>query len=561
MAVPKGKLKKILIESGLVTPAQFEDSVGEAEEEGKSIESILIEKDLISDSQLGQIEADILGFSYIDLKEQLIPEDILNIIPEGVARKQKIIAFGQDKNDIKLAMNEPDNLEIIEFIQKKTNKKAVPYFATFQDVEEAFARYRKELKEEFKDIIKKGITEVRGLGRGAREVPIIKIVDTLLQQAYQDRASDLHLEPLEDRTVVRFRIDGILYDIIDLPKDIHDLLITRLKIMAKMRTDEHQAAQDGRFEIMLDSEKVDIRVSIIPISDGEKAVLRLLSRAGRELSLEELGLKGQDFKKLKENIRRPYGMILATGPTGSGKTTTLYAILKILNTREVNIATIEDPVEYSIIGINQIQVNPKTNLTFAEGLKSIIRQDPNIIMVGEIRDEETAGIATNAAMTGHLVLSTLHTNNAATTLPRLLDMKVEPYLISSTVNIAIAQRLVRKICMSCIESYQPAEEELENLREKINLNKILNKNHKKLVLYRGKGCPTCHQTGYRGRIGIFEVLEMKENIKDLVMKNANAGEIEKQAITNGMTTIFEDGIQKALTGITTIEEVLRVTEE
>jgi len=561
MAVPKGKLKKILIESGLVTPAQFEDSVGEAEEEGKSIESILMEKDLISDSQLGQIEADILGFSYIDLKEQLIPEDILNIIPEGVARKQKIIAFGQDKNDIKLAMNEPDNLEIIEFIQKKTNKKAVPYFATFQDVEEAFARYRKELKEEFKDIIKKGITEVRGLGRGAREVPIIKIVDTLLQQAYQDRASDLHLEPLEEKTTVRFRIDGILYDIIDLPKDIHDLLITRLKIMAKMRTDEHQAAQDGRFEIMLDSEKVDIRVSIIPISDGEKAVLRLLSRAGRELSLEELGLKGQDFKKLKENIRRPYGMILATGPTGSGKTTTLYAILKILNTREVNIATIEDPVEYSIIGINQIQVNPKTNLTFAEGLKSIIRQDPNIIMVGEIRDEETAGIATNAAMTGHLVLSTLHTNNAATTLPRLLDMKVEPYLISSTVNIAIAQRLVRKICMSCIESYQPAEEELENLREKINLNKILNKNHKKLVLYRGKGCPTCHQTGYRGRIGIFEVLEMKENIKDLVMKNANAGEIEKQAITNGMTTIFEDGIQKALTGITTIEEVLRVTEE
>jgi len=561
MAVPKGKLKKILIESGLVTPAQFEDSVGEAEEEGKSIESILMEKDLISDSQLGQIEADILGFSYIDLKEQLIPEDILNIIPEGVARKQKIIAFGQDKNDIKLAMNEPDNLEIIEFIQKKNNKKAVPYFATFQDVEEAFARYRKELKEEFKDIIKKGITEVRGLGRGAREVPIIKIVDTLLQQAYQDRASDLHLEPLEEKTTVRFRIDGILYDIIDLPKDIHDLLITRLKIMAKMRTDEHQAAQDGRFEIMLDSEKVDIRVSIIPISDGEKAVLRLLSRAGRELSLEELGLKGQDFKKLKENIRRPYGMILATGPTGSGKTTTLYAILKILNTREVNIATIEDPVEYSIIGINQIQVNPKTNLTFAEGLKSIIRQDPNIIMVGEIRDEETAGIATNAAMTGHLVLSTLHTNNAATTLPRLLDMKVEPYLISSTVNIAIAQRLVRKICMSCIESYQPAEEELENLREKINLNKILNKNHKKLVLYRGKGCPMCHQTGYRGRIGIFEVLEMKENIKDLVMKNANAGEIEKQAITNGMTTIFEDGIQKALTGITTIEEVLRVTEE
>ena len=392
-------------------------------------------------------------------------------------------------------------------------------------------------------------------------MPIIKIVDTLLQQAYQDRASDLHLEPLEEKTTVRFRIDGILYDIIDLPKDIHDLLITRLKIMAKMRTDEHQAAQDGRFEIMLDSEKVDIRVSIIPISDGEKAVLRLLSRAGRELSLEELGLKGQDFKKLKENIRRPYGMILATGPTGSGKTTTLYAILKILNTREVNIATIEDPVEYSIIGINQIQVNPKTNLTFAEGLKSIIRQDPNIIMVGEIRDEETAGIATNAAMTGHLVLSTLHTNNAATTLPRLLDMKVEPYLISSTVNIAIAQRLVRKICMSCIESYQPAEEELENLREKINLNKILNKNHKKLVLYRGKGCPMCHQTGYRGRIGIFEVLEMKENIKDLVMKNANAGEIEKQAITNGMTTIFEDGIQKALTGITTIEEVLRVTEE
>jgi len=561
MAIPQEKLKKILIESGLITAAQFEEGKAEAEEKGKSNESILTEKDLISDGQLGRIEADILNFPYVNLRKELIPEDVLHIIPEGVARKQKIIAFGQDKNGLKLAMNEPDNLEIIEFIQKKTNKRVTPYFATQQDIKRAFTRYRKELKEEFKDIIKKGITEVRGLGRGAREMPIIKIVDTLLQQAYQDRASDLHLEPLEDRTVVRFRIDGILYDIIDLPKDIHDLLITRLKIMAKMRTDEHQAAQGGRFEIMLDLEKVDIRVSIIPISDGEKAVLRLLTRAGRELSLEELGLLGRDLKKIKENIRRPYGMILATGPTGCGKTTTLYSILKILNTREVNIATIEDPVEYSIEGVNQIQVNPKTNLTFAEGLKSIIRQDPNIIMVGEIRDEETAGIATNAAMTGHLVLSTLHTNNAATTLPRLLDMRVEPYLISSTVNIAIAQRLVRKICPCCIESYQPTEEELKNLKERINLDKILARDHRKLVLYRGKGCPMCHQTGYAGRIGIFEALEMKENIKDLVMKNANSGEIEKQAIANGMTTIFEDGIEKALTGITTIEEVLRVIQE
>jgi len=561
MAIYSKKLKKVLVESGLVDCSQFDKAVEKSVKENKSIESILVERDLISDIHLGQIEADILGIPYVNLAKRSIFEDILNIVPEIVAREQKVIAFAKDTQGIKLAMADPTNLEIIEFIQKKTNKRVKPYFVTSRDIENAFGRYRKGLKKGLKDVIEKRITEVKGSKKEAKERPIIRIVDALLRHAYRNRVSDIHLEPREKKIVVRFRIDGVLHDIINWPKNIHGLLVTRLKIMAKMRTDEHQSAQDGRFKITIDEEEADVRVSVVPVSGGEKVVLRLLSKAGREFSLQQLGLVSRELKKVRENIHRPYGMILATGPTGCGKTTTLYSILKILNTPNVNIATIEDPVEYSIEGANQIQVNPKTSLTFAQGLKSIIRQDPNIIMVGEIRDKETAGIAVNAAMTGHLVLSTLHTNNAATTLPRLLDMRVKPYLIASTVNVIIAQRLVRKICMSCIESYEIKGEELANLKKKINLDRILGKKVGKLRLYRGRGCPSCRQSGYTGRIGIFEVLEMKENIKKLVMEQADAGEIEKQAIANGMATMLEDGIHKALTGITTIGEVLRVIQE
>ncbi len=384
----------------------------------------------------------------------------------------------------------------------------------------------------------------------------------LLQYGYENKASDIHIEPYEDKILVRFRVDGVLHDVLSIDKKMHDLILTRIKILSRMRTDEHRSAQDGKIRHRMGKEKVDIRVSIIPITEGEKVVMRLLSSKNRQFNLIDLGFSDSDFKKVKKAVKNPHGMILATGPTGSGKTTTLYAILKILNKRTVNIATIEDPVEYDMEGVNQIQVNEKTDLTFAKGLRSIVRQDPDIIMVGEIRDEETAGIAVNSALTGHLVLSTLHTNDAATTLPRLLDMDIEPFLVASTVNIIVAQRLVRKICQTCRGSYTLTLKELkliEGIKEIKEAYKDKGyKNVKKLNFYKGAGCKVCGNTGYHGRIGIYEVLEMNEDIKDSILRRASSDEITKLAKKNGMKTMLEEGVEKILNGETTIEEVFRV---
>jgi type IV pilus assembly protein PilB len=389
---------------------------------------------------------------------------------------------------------------------------------------------------------------------------ILKIVDLLFWEGYKKGASDIHIEPQLNIVSIRFRIDGVMHDIVSLPKAIHTLLVTRLKVLSKLRTDEHQAPQDGKIQFKFEDENADIRVSILPTTKGENIVLRLLSETSGSYSLEELGLAERDYNILRENIKKPWGLILATGPTGSGKTTSLYAILKILNRREVHIATIEDPVEYNMDNLTQVQVNPKAKLTFASGLRSIVRQDPNIIMVGEIRDEETASIAVNSAMTGHLVLSTLHTNDAATTLPRLSDMKIQPFLVSSTVNIAIAQRLLRKICQKCIYSYEvtPAE-----LQKTVNQSVVeqLSQGKPKILLYKGKGCPVCHNSGYSGRIGVFEVLEMSNDIRELILKNADSDQIKTKAIEAGMTTMFEDALAKVRRGVTTVEEMLRVIKD
>jgi type II secretory ATPase GspE/PulE/Tfp pilus assembly ATPase PilB-like protein len=369
------------------------------------------------------------------------------------------------------------------------------------------------------------------------------------------------VEPREKEIVVRYRIDGILHDVVSLPRELSDSILTRIKVLAKLRTDEHFAAQDGKLQEIMDGERVDIRVSVLPVVDGEKIVMRLLTEKGKKYSLEDLGMLERDLKKLRRHAQKSFGMILATGPTGSGKTTTMYALLKILNTRDVNIATIEDPIEYSLEGVNQIQANPKTGLTFASGLRSIVRQDPDIIMVGEIRDEETAGIAVNASMTGHLVLSTLHTNDAATTLPRFRDMKVEPFLIASTINVIVAQRLVRKICQRCIVSTELSKEELLKLVPEDVAAKFMGKVKRggKASLFRGKGCDACGHTGYKGRVGIFELLEVDDAVRDLIMKDSDAGRIAKQAVASGMITMFEDGIEKVMIGLTTIDEVIRVT--
>lgn len=398
------------------------------------------------------------------------------------------------------------------------------------------------------------LSEIKKAGNAS----IIKIVDSFVGDAFLSRASDIHLDPYEDKLMARYRVDGVLHEIFTFPKEIHPEIISRIKVLSGLRTDEHQAAQDGRFRVKIqDGKAVDIRVSIAPTFYGENAVLRLLAEQAEAFTLDNLGFSEKDLPKVRRAIKKPYGMILATGPTGSGKTTTLYSIIKELNKPEISIITIEDPIEYSLGGVDQIQINPRTGLTFANGLRSILRQDPNIVMVGEIRDEETAGIAVNAALTGHLLLSTLHTNDAPTALPRLIDMKIEPFLIASTINIAIGQRLVRKICSSCKAERKLSGEELKTLNAVLP-PKLLAGQH---VFSYGKGCNVCDSSGYRGRVGIYEVMEMDDELRAAIVRQTDASEIRRIALKNGMNTMIEDGFQKVLKGITTIEEILRVIHE
>ena len=390
------------------------------------------------------------------------------------------------------------------------------------------------------------------------EVPVEKITNSLIEYAYQDKVSDVHIEPDEKHCLIRFRIDGVLQDVLKLPIFLHDRIVMRIKIMSNLRTDEHLAPQDGKMRMKLERENLDIRVSIIPVVEGEKVVLRLLSSRSRRMSLADLGMGEEDLRKVTKAFNKSFGMVLSTGPTGSGKTTSIYSIIKILNSRGKNITTIEDPVEYRIGGVNQIQVNPKANLNFSNGLRSILRQDPNIIFVGEIRDDETAAISVNAALTGHLVLTTLHTTDASTAIPRFIDMKIEPFLVASTVNAIIAQRLVRKVCEVCSE---PIEIRTKDLTKNLPID-VIKKNFgskENVTVFRGKGCKVCRGTGYSGRIGIFEVIEVSKNIRKLINEKCDASTIWKEAVKEGMTTMLDDGLRKCLKGETTIEEVLRVT--
>lgn len=556
-------LYNALRELELIPQDQLDEALKLAKAEKIALDTALLDKDLISDEKLGRIMADLIKLPFINLSSEAIDLKVLRIIPEVVAKKQKIITFKIDEQGLHLAMSDPSNIQIQNFIAKKSGLPVVVHYATATDIDNAFSLYTKDVGKAFDEIISENIQQAKGAVRA--EPPIIKIVDTIITYAYENKASDIHIEPTETHVLVRFRIDGILHDIVKLPLEIHPRVVTRVKVLAKLRTDEHQAAQDGKLIFKTDpstgtGEKLDLRVSIVPITKGEKVVMRLLSERSRQFSLADLGFSEGDLKKTKTAYQKPYGMILATGPTGSGKTTTLYAILKLLNKRNVNIMTIEDPVEYDIENVNQIQVNPKTELTFAKGLRSIVRQDPDIILVGEIRDEETAGIAINSAMTGHLVLSTLHTNDAATSIPRLLDMKIEPFLVASTVNIIIAQRLVRKICQKCRLSV-----DLPDFKQFGDLSVDLIKKHfgekKPIRVFKGKGCPACRQTGYTGRIGIYEVLSIDDKIREAVVSRKDASVIRKIAIASGMTTILDDGLIKVKQGITTIEEVVRVTKE
>lgn len=553
-------LKKILIDTGVISQRDFDLAKKQAKTKKQLLEEAIIEKNLISDTELGTLIADELGFPFINLRQTKINREVLTIIPEIVAGKQRIIAFSKTKEGLKVAMNDPDNLELREFIERKTGERVIPHFATKDDISGALKCYKKEIRQELEELIGKTLEELKKTGLATKSLPVIKMVDLILNYGYENRASDIHIEPYEKETILRYRIDGVLYDILVLEKNVHEFLVSRIKILARLRTDIHESVQDGHFSFQAGDEKVDVRVSVAPIEEGEKIVLRLLSERARRFDLKELGLNSKDLKIIKANLRKPWGMILASGPTGCGKTTTLYAMLQILNTREVNIMTIEDPIEYDIGGINQIQVNPKTKLTFSQGLKAIIRQDPNIIMVGEIRDKETAKLAVDAATTGHLVLSTFHSIDASSVLVRIQNMGIEPFVIASTVNVAVAQRLVRRICQKCIESYEIPLLKLSALLPKDLASKFSKTKKKTVRLFRGKGCPVCQKTGYSGRIGIFEILEMSEPVRKLVMEKANASQIRETAIKAGMSTMVEDGLEKVRNALTTLEEILKAVK-
>ncbi|OGY47235.1 MAG: hypothetical protein A3J62_03530 [Candidatus Buchananbacteria bacterium RIFCSPHIGHO2_02_FULL_38_8] len=576
----KDQLKKILIKTKVFSEKELDLHIQEAKKRNLELQDYLTNQKIIGEEQLYQSAASFFNLPFINLANQTIRKDILFLIPEPIAATHKIIAFDKNESELKIAALDPADLEIFEFLRKKTDLEVKIYLTTPDNINEVLKSYHKGLKAEFKDLTAVEGKETEGepgkegkeLKELAQDLPVIRIVDTLLEYAIFENASDIHIEPTEKEVVVRYRIDGVLRNVMTLPKSVHAGVIARIKILSQMKLDEHRLPQDGRFKITTPEYKVSFRVSTIPAYDGEKVVLRLLNEKTSLLTLEQLGFQKRAFEVVKRNITKPHGMILVTGPTGSGKTTTLYATLTMLNKPEVNIITIEDPIEYRMAGINQSQVNPKIGYTFATGMRAYLRQDPDIIMVGEIRDKETAEIAIHAALTGHLVLSTLHTNDAPTTLPRLSEMGIPSFLVASTTNVIVAQRLVRKICQECIESYTLTKTELDRLSKQIDLESlwqtlekegVITKKQTKesLLFYRGKGCKKCGEEGYKGRIGIYEVLEVTHEIAELILKEAPANQIQIKAKEQGMLSILEDGFIKAKAGITTIEEILRVTKE
>ncbi|OIO19841.1 MAG: hypothetical protein COY69_03505 [Candidatus Magasanikbacteria bacterium CG_4_10_14_0_8_um_filter_32_14] len=543
-----------------------------------SLEEYLIIENIVTEDSLYKFLAQNSQNEYIELKGADTNLEILNIIPEEFAHEHQVIAFQKTENELDIAMLDPNDIQTIEFLRRKTGLSQKVFITTPSAIKETLQKYHAtiendqvitQLNKEINDD-----TDTKDLKKIAEELPIINIVNSILEHAVLENASDIHIEPTEKEVAVRYRVDGILKQVMSLPKLVQNGIMARIKILSQLKIDEHMIPQDGRFKIKLNDERLSFRVSVVPVYDGEKIVMRLLHEGQRALSLENLGFLPKIQKLVEYAIKKPHGMILVTGPTGSGKTTTLYSILGILNSPTVNICTIEDPIEYHVAGINQSQINPKAGFSFASGLRAFLRQDPDIIMVGEIRDQETAEVAIHAAMTGHLVLSTLHTNDAPTTLPRLVDMDIPPFLVGFTTNVIIAQRLVRKICSNCKKPYTLLAEEIKELEKMLHKKTIkdllidqeikdadIEKNIREMTFYRGEGCHKCGTTGYKGRLGIYEVLVVDDDLTRLINERSTAQDIKEFAESHGMINLFENGIIKAKEGITTIEEVLRATKE
>lgn len=582
MTVNNKQLKDFIAESGLVSRTDLDAAEKKAVADKQYLGNILVSAGKLSEDDLRRGEAFILGIPFINLRGQKIDFEVLNLIPEPIARKHNIVAFKKTDTDLEVAMLDTEDIAAIEFVKKKVGLRILPRLTDKDSMKGLLLQYQKSLKAEFGDIIEKEAESLKMSAEGgeaqseedlkklAEDLPVVKIVDTLLNHAIIQGASDIHIEPMDTQVVIRYRIDGILHDAMILPKSAASGIVARIKVLASLKLDEKRLPQDGRFKIESAGEKVAFRVSTLPVYYGEKTVMRLLRESVSGYTLEGLGFHGLGLERIHAATKQRVGMILTTGPTGSGKSTTLYTILDILNEPSVNISTIEDPIEYQMPRVNQTQVKPEIGLTFASGLRSLVRQDPDIIMVGEIRDGETASLAVNAALTGHLVLSTLHTNSAASTMPRLIDMDIEPFLIVSTVNVIIAQRLVRRL-YSVKEKYFPSAEEIDSLKKIVDLDRVMkalkeenivapNAEWGDVPFYRPRKSNES-EDGYKGRVGIHEVLKMSPAIRELIIRGATPIEIETQAKKEGMTTMIEDGIIKAVQGVTTIEEVLRVVSE
>lgn len=590
MFIEENQLKQFILDSGLVSKADIESAQSEARANDTTLGEMLVNQGKLSEDDLRRTQAYILGIPFVDLKDQKIDFEVLSLIPEPIARNHNIVAFKKNADTLEVAMLNTDDLHAIDFIKKKVGLRILSRLTDSDSIKSALLQYQKSLKAEFGDLIKQETATLKALSEDvgtttsgtdlkkmAEDLPVIRIVDTLLKHAIIQGASDVHIEPLEKEVLVRYRIDGILHDAMVLPKEAETSITARIKVLSSLKLDEKRLPQDGRFKVEMNGEKVSLRVSIMPTFYGEKTVMRLLRENVSGFTLENLGLHGSGLEKIHAATRLTTGMILATGPTGSGKSTTLYTLLDILNTPSVNIATIEDPVEYQMARVNQTQVRPDIGFTFANGLRSLVRQDPDVIMVGEIRDDETASLAVNAALTGHLVLSSLHTNSASGAIPRLIDMKIEPFLLASTLSVVIGQRLVRRLADSKTRR-SLTKAELAALAKVINLDRMLAILREERVIgpsdewdkvlfgvprevsAKKEGSKNVDD-GYKGRVSINEVLKISPAIRELIMKGATSADIEVQAKKEGMITMLEDGIFSAAQGLTTIEEVLRVVSE
>ena len=592
MRVSDQTIESILKQGGVVDEPQLADLKLIAERSKQTLQEAAIEQKVISEEDLTKLIGDYIGVPFVQIEPKDIPEDVLKRIPEHIARQYNVVLFEKNDDDsLSLAMEDPDDVQALNFIQKEIGYNTKVFLATKSNILDCLENYRGNINAELDEVIavqKDASAEDQNVSQDdfAENSPIAQTVNLLLEYAIKSNASDIHIEPREDYVQVRYRIDGVLKEVNKLPRNVHGALVSRIKILSNLKIDERRVPQDGRFKIKVSGKQYALRVSTLPIADGEKVVMRILDESNQAVKLDQLGYWGLSLATVKDAMAQPNGMILVTGPTGSGKSTSLFSVLSELNTPDVNISTIEDPVEYKIPGVNQTQTNAKAGMTFASGLRALLRQDPNIIMVGEIRDGETANLGVQAALTGHLVFSTLHTNNAATCLPRLLDMGIEPFLIASTVKAVIGQRLVRRLCMNCRQEYTPNEEEIKYITEmfKINTESIKKIHNLEEQAFEDKiggdtpmgstdsgiehlwrpnpeGCDKCGHNGFKGRVGIYEVLGISIPIQKMITANATSNDIQDQAISEGMVTMQMDGLIKSLRGITTVDEVLRATRE